>query len=114
MNADERSGNRLERIETLVEANAQQIARNSQQISQNSQQIAENSQLSTRNSQLITESNQTILQLADYQASMFRGLAEITQAIRQLTKRVDSLAASSERHDRILDYLLRRDSEGRQ
>ncbi|NET39444.1 MAG: hypothetical protein F6K19_47015 [Cyanothece sp. SIO1E1] len=114
MNADERSGNRLERIETLVEANAQQIARNSQQISQNSQLIAESSQLSTRNSQLMTAGNRMILQLADYQASMFRGLSEITQAIRRLTERVDNLAASSERHDRILDYLLQRDSEGGQ
>ena len=30
--------------------------------------------------------------------------------IQALTQRVDSLAAASERHDRILDYLLRRET----
>jgi len=30
--------------------------------------------------------------------------------IRAMTRRVDSLAAASERHDRILDYLLRREA----
>ncbi|NET37399.1 MAG: hypothetical protein F6K19_36135 [Cyanothece sp. SIO1E1] len=65
-------------------------------------------------SQQLGDTNRTLLQMAEYQASMFRGLAEITQMLRQLTERVDSLAASSERHDRILDYLLRRDSEGEQ
>ncbi|NET36888.1 MAG: hypothetical protein F6K19_33485 [Cyanothece sp. SIO1E1] len=31
-----------------------------------------------------------------------------------LTEKVDSLATLAERHDRILDYLLGRDSEGEQ
>ena len=30
--------------------------------------------------------------------------------IQALTQRIDSLAAASERHDRILDYLLRRET----
>ncbi|NET38087.1 MAG: hypothetical protein F6K19_39830 [Cyanothece sp. SIO1E1] len=121
MNAGEPSGNRLDRIEALVEANARQIG----------------------------ENNQTILQIAGYQTSLFRGFGEMAQVIRgltgqvnnltstvgnltntvenltntvenlagrfdSLTEKVDSLAASAAQHDRILDYLLRRDRDGEQ
>ena len=34
----------------------------------------------------------------------------LTQGMDALQQRVDSLAAASERHDRILDYLLRRET----
>ncbi|MEM9486839.1 MAG: hypothetical protein AAGA83_24460 [Cyanobacteria bacterium P01_F01_bin.116] len=34
----------------------------------------------------------------------------LTQRMDSLTQRVDSLTAASERHDRILDYLLRREA----
>jgi hypothetical protein len=34
----------------------------------------------------------------------------LTQEMRIMSQRVDSLAAASERHDRILDYLLRREA----
>ncbi|NET36633.1 MAG: hypothetical protein F6K19_32160 [Cyanothece sp. SIO1E1] len=115
MNADERLSaveNRLDRIESLLELNAQQTS---------------------EHRELIQDSSRTINQMIDYQASIFRGLAEITQIVKQtnerlgqlttrvdtlteqvggLTERVDSLATSSERHDRILDYLLRRERNG--
>lgn len=35
----------------------------------------------------------------------------LNQKLEELTERVNSLAASSERHDRILDYLIKRDAD---
>jgi ABC-type transporter Mla subunit MlaD len=64
-------------------------------------------------------------QVATYQTRAFQGLSQLTQVVGQvaeqslqtqqnldrLTVRVDSLVAASERYDRILDYLLRRDGQ---
>jgi len=39
-----------------------------------------------------------------------RNIEALTQENRAVSQRVASLAAASERHDRILDYLLRREA----
>jgi hypothetical protein len=39
-----------------------------------------------------------------------RNIEALTQENRAVSQRVDSLAAASKRHDRILDYLLRREA----
>jgi methyl-accepting chemotaxis protein len=72
----------------------------------------------------LAESNaQMINQLGKFQVQAFQGLRDLTveisrvthnlnqltERVDQVTMRVDSLAAASERFDRILDYLLRRD-----
>jgi uncharacterized coiled-coil protein SlyX len=41
-----------------------------------------------------------------------QAIDRLGEKIDRLTDRVDSLAASGERHDRILDYLIRRDANG--
>lgn len=72
----------------------------------------------------LAESNaQMINRVGEYQVQAFQGLRDLTveinrvahnlnqltERVDQVNARVDSLAAASERFDRILDYLLRRD-----
>jgi methyl-accepting chemotaxis protein len=78
-----RDSDRLYRIEALIENTQRQVDSNSR----------------------------TINQLAEYQAQVFTSLRELTEVVQQVSRRVDSLVATSERYDRILDYLMRRDGE---
>ncbi|MEM9907450.1 MAG: hypothetical protein AAF921_20760 [Cyanobacteria bacterium P01_D01_bin.44] len=62
--------------------------------------------------------NRMEIVMESYLTRIFQGLTEITEVVRvnqidiaNLTLRIDSLAASGERHDRILDYLLRREQD---
>jgi ABC-type transporter Mla subunit MlaD len=77
------NGDRIDRLEAAIERTQQQVDANSR----------------------------TIDQLAQYQVQVFTGLRELTEVVQQVNQRVDSLAAASERYDRVLDYLMRRDGE---
>jgi len=102
---DEAFESRLDRIEALVERNSEQIQANSQQIQANSQQIG----ALTDKSDAFQRALNGVIEIVGLTAGQ---LNEITDRLDSLTERVDSLAASAEQHDRILDYLLRRDGGG--
>lgn len=80
MNSNE---NRLDRIERLVEQNAEQISRTQRQVDSNSQAIA------------------TLLQTTQQMLTLQQ------QESQQFTQSLNSINAAIERIDRVLNYLLR-------
>ncbi|MBF2047296.1 MAG: hypothetical protein EDM05_035190 [Leptolyngbya sp. IPPAS B-1204] len=80
MNSNE---NRLDRIERLVEQNAEQIARTQRQVDANSQAIA------------------TLLQTSQQMLTLQQ------QESQQFNQSINSINAALERIDRVMDYLLR-------
>lgn len=81
------SGDRLDRIERLVEENSRQIAQTQRQVDLNSQAI-----------QVLIQTSQQALEIQ-------------TLERQQLDQTLASVNASLERIDRIMDYLMRRDSD---
>lgn len=80
MNSNE---NRLDRIERLVEQNAEQISRTQRQVDSNSQAIA-----------TLLQTTQQMLVLQQQESQQF-------------TQSLNSINAAIERIDRVLNYLLR-------
>lgn len=68
------------------------------------------SNLAQRNAADIDAITQTVNRTAQIVDRTARIAERNTASIQALTQRVDSLTAASERHDRILDYLLRREA----
>ena len=60
---------------------------------------------------LLLSAGETIQQASALAQRNAMAIDALTVRIEALTDRVDSLAASGERHDRILDYLIRREGE---
>ena len=109
---------RLDRIEALVETNAQAIERNVQAIERNAQAIERNAQAIERNARAIDDANRQLVitmnavdRLATVQMQTLQAIErdrEIFQAFQQKTDAtLASINAALERIDRVLDYLLR-------
>jgi methyl-accepting chemotaxis protein len=81
---------RLDRVEALVEQNAQQLERLMQYQAQTFKGL--------------NGLTQVVGQLAG-------NIQQLTERIDQLTERVDGLTAASEKYDRVLDYLLKEREE---
>ncbi|GAB1539519.1 hypothetical protein NUACC21_21860 [Scytonema sp. NUACC21] len=131
--------NRLDRIEALLESNSQQIAQLSQttQFLTSSQlelarsmdtfigrvdRVEQQVSLLAESQQAIIETQRSTLesvgqlaqntgQLAQNTGQLAQNMERLTAIQQQLTEQQASTNAAVERLDRILDYLLRRDSE---
>ncbi|NEP19479.1 MAG: hypothetical protein F6J97_21735 [Leptolyngbya sp. SIO4C1] len=86
----ENLGNRMDRLEATLRSAGDLLL-----------QASALAQRNTENIQRNAESIQALTQRID-------GLAAASQS---LAERLNSLTAASERHDRILDYLLRKETE---
>jgi ABC-type transporter Mla subunit MlaD len=86
--------NRLDRIERLVEQNAEQIASIGSQLDRTQRQVDLNSQAI----QVLIQTSQQTLDLQNTERQ-------------QIDRTLLSINASLERIDRILDYLMRRDGD---
>ncbi|MGD1860445.1 MAG: hypothetical protein ACFB0E_10800 [Leptolyngbyaceae cyanobacterium] len=129
---------RLNRVEAVTGENSRMIEQIAQYQAQAFQGLSELSQIvgqQGRNSIRLDErikdiNQQTDDRLMEYQTRTFQSLSELAQivgqqgrnlnrltdrveqvadSVAQVNERVDSLAAASERFDRILDYLLGRE-----
>jgi methyl-accepting chemotaxis protein len=72
--------------------------------------LVQSSSLTQQNSSAIDTIRAVLAEAAAVSQQTIRIVEANRQDIQALTRRVDSLAAASERHDRILDFLLRREA----
>jgi len=72
--------------------------------------LAETSSLARRNAADFDRMLENLNRVVAVTQRNAQNIEELTQESRAVSQRVASLAAASERHDRILDYLLRREA----
>ena len=72
--------------------------------------LTQASEVAQRNASNIKALTQDVRRNAGDIQALTQYMSTLTIQMSTLTQRVDSLTAASERHDRILDYLLRREA----
>ncbi|WP_204138410.1 hypothetical protein [Halomicronema sp. CCY15110] len=109
---------RLNQVETTVAANADAIDQLAHYQTRAFEGLGEltqlTGQLGRHLNQLMTQVEQQgnhLDQLTTQVEQLSAYVSQVTQRVDQVTQRVDSLAAASERFDRIMDYLLKREDE---
>ena len=88
--------NRLSRLERLIASN--------------SNLLVETSSVARRNAADFDRMLEILNRVVAVTQRNAQNIEALTQENRAISQRVASLAAASERHDRILDYLLRREA----